>query len=137
MFAAYRNATHAASAYRRVGVETAMTDASPHHLIRMLYDGALEAIGRARHAVTSKDIARRGEATTRAIRILDEGLKAALDPRGGDIADNLQMLYDYMARRLLMANRHGDDMIYAEVATLLGQLRDAWDGMAQPQKSAA
>lgn len=71
-------------------------------------------------------VAAKGEATTRAIRIIDEGLKAALDARAGDVARNLDALYDYMTRTLVNANMKNSDALYGEVEKLLGDLRGAW-----------
>lgn len=127
MFAAYRSP---ASSYRQVAVETSIADADPHRLIAMLFDAALESIARARRALASGDIAGRGEAITRALRIIEEGLKASLDDRGGEITRNLRSLYGYMLRRLLQANRAADDAMLAEVAGLVTTLRDAWAAIA-------
>ncbi|GMV01735.1 MAG: flagellar export chaperone FliS [Burkholderiaceae bacterium] len=126
-----------ASAYRRLDLETSVAQADPHALVGLLYDGALAAIAQARGAHRSDDIAARGQATTRALRILEEGLKASLDRRGGEIASNLEALYDYMIRQLLGANAAGDDARYAEVAAMLGQLRGAWNAIPRPARAAA
>lgn len=133
MFAKPRNA---ANSYHSVAIETSVAQADPHALIGMLYDAAITSVGQARSALREGDIAGRGEATSRALRILEEGLKAALDPRGGDIAANLQALYEYMTGRLLSANLAGDDRPYAEVAAMLGQLREAWQGIAAQARAA-
>lgn len=127
MFAAYRSP---AAAYRSLSVETALTDADPHRMIAMLYDGAIEAVGRARTALARRDIAGRGAAIGKAIRIVDEGLKASLDDRGGEITVNLRNLYVYMSKRLLEANLHADDEALQEVSRLLDTLRDGWKGIA-------
>lgn len=127
MFAAYRNA---AGSYRHLSIETELTDADPHRLIAMLYGGALDAIRRARSALKKGDIAARGAAVSQAIRIIGEGLEAVLDERGEEITSNLRGLYRYMAQRLLQANAAADDSMLAEVAGLLGQLNDAWSGIA-------
>lgn len=124
MFAPHRPP---ASSYRRLDLETSVAQADPHKLVAMLFDGACLAIAQARRALREGRIPAKGEATGRAVRILEEGLKASLDPRGGEIASNLQALYDYMARRLLSANLNGDDSQYAEVEGMLDRLRDAWN----------
>lgn len=124
MFAPHRSP---ASSYRRLDLETSVAQADPHKLVAMLFDGACLAIAQARRALREGRIPAKGEATGRAVRILEEGLKASLDSRGGEIASNLQALYDYMARRLLSANLNGDDSQYAEVAEMLDRLRDAWN----------
>lgn len=125
-----------ARAYRRLDLETSVAQADPHTLVAMLYDGALAAIARARTAQRDGDVAERGQATTRALRILEEGLKASLDRSGGAIASNLEALYDYMIRQLLGANAAGDDTRYVEVTAMLEQLRDAWNAMPRPARAA-
>ena len=127
MFAAYRTP---AGSYRDLSVQTALTDAHPHKLIAMLYDGAIESVGRARAALTRRDVSARGAAITKAIRIVDEGLKASLDDRGGEITQNLRSLYVYINQRLLEANLGADDKALEEVGALLGTLRDGWAGIA-------
>lgn len=119
-----------AAAYRRVEVDTAVAVSDPHTLITMLYDGALAQIVRARAAMRSGDAAAKGDAIGRAIRIVDEGLKASLDMRGGELAANLSALYVYMAHRLLQANLRGDEQMLLEVSGLIGTLRGAWVAIA-------
>lgn len=132
MFAPPRTA---AASYRNLGLETSVAQADPHTLIAMLYDGVINAIGQARIALGNGQLAVKGEATGRAVRILEEGLKASLDPRGGELASNLQALYEYMSTRLLSANLSNDDSRYAEVAGMIGQLRDAWQQIAGEVRS--
>jgi flagellar protein FliS len=123
MFAQHRSA---AASYRALDVETMVDGADPHRLVEMLYDGAVVQVAKARHALARKDVAAKCEATTRAIRIIDEGLKASLDARAGDVARNLDALYDYMTRTLLSANLKNSDAHFGEVEKLLGDLRGAW-----------
>jgi flagellar secretion chaperone FliS len=123
MFAPYKTA---ANAYRSLDVETQVDGADPHRLVEMLYDGAVVQVAKARHALARQDITAKCEATGRAIRIIDEGLKAALDARAGDVARNLDALYDYMTRTLLSANLKNSDAQFGEVEKLLGELRGAW-----------
>jgi len=123
MFAQHRSA---AASYRSLDVETMVDGADPHRLVEMLYDGAVVQVAKARHALARQDITTKCEATTRAIRIIDEGLKAALDARAGDVARNLDALYDYMTRTLLSANLKNSDVQFGEVEKLLGDLRGAW-----------
>lgn len=123
-------ATRSASAYRTLSIETGVPDASPHRLIEMLLDGAVESVARARAALGRRDLAARSLAITRALRIVDEGLKASLDPAGGSIATNLGQLYGYITIRLSEANHSGDDALLAEVEQLLATVRGAWQGIA-------
>lgn len=126
-FASPRNL---AASYRRVEVDTAVAVSDPHALVTMLYDGALAQIVRARAAIKAGDPGAKGEAIGRAIRIVDEGLKASLDMRGGELAANLRALYEYMTHRLLQANLKGDEEMLLEVSGLIGTLRGAWVAIA-------
>lgn len=125
----------ALSAYSRVGIETGIAGASPHRLIAMLFDGALVAIAIARGHMTRNEIAPKGEAISKAIAIIDQGLKASLDEEvGGDLAKKLKALYEYMSNRLLMANIRNDVAGLDEVTRLLGELKGAWEQIGlQPQ----
>jgi flagellar protein FliS len=130
------------SAYANVGLETGIASASPHKLIVMLYDGALVALLSAKTNIAAGNIAAKGSAISKAISIIDNGLRASLDKNaGGEIAANLDALYDYMSRRLLHANLKNDVTIIDEVHGLLADLRGAWvaigDKVEQPAAAAA
>jgi flagellar protein FliS len=115
------------NAYANVGLETGIASASPHKLIVMLYDGALVALLSAKTNLAANNIAAKGTAISKAITIIDNGLRASLDKdAGGDIAANLDALYDYMSRRLLHANLKNDVPAIDEVHRLLADLREAW-----------
>ncbi|PMC21647.1 flagellar protein FliS, partial [Klebsiella aerogenes] len=114
-------------AYAQVSLESSAMSASPHQLIVMLFDGALNALLRARILMNQGDIAGKGLALSKAINIIDNGLKSGLDhQQGGEIADNLAALYDYMKRRLMQANLHNDEAAIVEVVKLLENIADAW-----------
>ncbi|VTR43098.1 Flagellar protein fliS [Serratia fonticola] len=73
------------------------------------------------------NIAGKGLAISKAINIIDNGLKNGLNhEQGGEIADNLAALYDYMKRRLMQANLHNDVAALDEVSGLLENIADAW-----------
>jgi flagellar protein FliS len=115
------------NAYANVGLETGIASASPHALIVMLYDGALVALLSAKTNIAAGNIAAKGSAISKAISIIDNGLRASLDKNaGGEIAANLDALYDYMSRRLLHANLKNDVTIIDEIHRLLADLRGAW-----------
>ena len=118
-------------AYAQIGVESAVMSASPHQLIVLLFDGALSALVRARLFMQQGELAAKGEALSKAINIIDNGLKAGLDnEKGGEIAANLSSLYDYMIRRLMLANLRNDVAIIEEVEGLLTNIADAWKQIA-------
>jgi flagellar protein FliS len=101
----FANARNALSAYRKVGVDAAIEVADPHRLILLLFAGAQAAIGNARAAMQQQQIAAKGEAISKAIDIIGNGLKLSLDlEKGGEIAQRLDALYDYLVVRLLRAN---------------------------------
>lgn len=113
-------------AYAQVSVESGVMGASPHQLIVMLFDGALSALLRARILMNQGNIAGKGLAISKAINIIDNGLKNGLNHEQGEIADNLAALYDYMKRRLMQANLHNDVAALDEVSGLLENIADAW-----------
>lgn len=124
MFAAYRNA---AASYHQVAVESGVSGARPIDLVIMVYEGAIEAIGRAATEMRAGEIEAKNRSITRAIRIIDEGLRAPLNLRAGEIAANLADLYDYMTRRLLQGSARNDAAILDEIRGLLLELKSAWD----------
>jgi flagellar secretion chaperone FliS len=118
---------NAARAYTRVGLETGVIAASPHGLVLMLFDGALCAVSDAESHLAHGRVVDKGEAISRAISIINLGLRASLDQtQGGKIAGYLLELYDYMSRRLLFASLRNDRAALREVTTLLGELRSSW-----------
>ena len=128
MFGSRQTGVHA---YAKVGMETGVVAASPHKLIVMLFDGALVALNAALSGMRSGNIAEKGKSISKAILIIDSGLRAALDKKaGGEIAEGLDALYEYMSGRLLMANIKNDPAILEEVQRLLIELRDAWNAIA-------
>ena len=129
MFAPHRNASHA---YRQVAVESGISSASPHALVLMLLDGALAAVADARVKLVLAQRASKCEAITKAIDIVDQGLKASLNlTKGGELALRLASLYDYIVRRLVEANAHDDAKALEEVGRLLSELRGAWAQIEQ------
>ncbi len=118
-------------AYRRVNVETGIDSASPHKLIVMLYDATIIAINAASTAMAEKNIPQKGKEISRAIEIIGSGLQSSLNlDAGGELADRLNALYDYMCHRLLYANLKNDQHALKEVLDLLQELRGAWEEIA-------
>jgi flagellar protein FliS len=121
------------SAYANVGIETGVAAASPHKLIVMLFDGAAVAIRSAIVHMNAGDVAAKGLAVSKAINIIENGLRASLDKNaGGAIAASLDSLYEYMGARLLHANMKNDVKVLEEVQGLLSELRGAWDAIGTP-----
>lgn len=119
-----------ANLYARVGVETGVLSASPHRLISLLFQGAREAIGHARLYLGQGEVASRGQALSKAIRIIDQGLRAALNKdAGGELAVRLDTLYAYMSRRLFEGNLRQEEAVLIEVDGLLATLEEAWNAV--------
>ena len=122
----------AMNAYRAVGVESLASTADPHQLVLMLFNGARAAVAAAKGHLQRKEVAPKCEAISKAIAIVDGGLKASLDLNvGGPLAQSLSDLYAYMGQRLLEANLYNDGQKLEEVALLLEQLGGAWESIAR------
>ena len=120
----------AAQKYARMEVETGVAAASPQRLIVMLYDGAVRALLGAKAALAAGDVSVRGARISKAPPINDEGLRPAVDPvAGGEIADNLLRLYEYIGNRLLLANLKSDEASLDEAIALLTELKGAWEAL--------
>lgn len=119
-----------AGAYHQVGVQTMVSGASAHGLVALLFDGFMAAVYRAKGALRSGDVAAKGQAIGHAVRIIDEGLKAALDLKGGGkLAQDLSDLYAYVCLRLIQANLNSDEAALDECVSLVTPLRDAWQAI--------
>ena len=117
--------------YRHVGTVTAVSQASPHQLVMLLFDGAIAAVLQARHAIATGDGDTKRSTISKAMRIIDEGLKASLEAHGDPtLSANLGALYDHMVSRLFQANLRGDLAALEEVGKLLGDLRATWAEIA-------
>ncbi len=117
--------------YQQVGVETRLSGASPHQLVAMLFEGFIESIMQARGAIRGGRNDIKGAAIGRAVRIIEEGLRAGLDLRaGGTLARDLHDLYGYLTMRLTMANLRNDEAALEECLRLITPLRDAWMSIA-------
>jgi flagellar protein FliS len=124
-----------ASAYKQVAVQTGVDGASAHALILMLFDGYQEAVSRARGALAAGDLEGKGRAIAHAVRIVEEGLRSALNLReGGQLAADLDGLYTYVCVALTRANLSNDDATLGECARLMQPIREAWAAIdAAPQ----
>ncbi|MEE8058013.1 MAG: flagellar export chaperone FliS [Pseudomonadales bacterium] len=117
--------------YQQVNTESALEGASPHRLIQMLMEGFLQRLAEAKGAIQRQSPADKGEAIGKAVTILS-GLRDSLNKDvGGEMADNLDDLYDYMQRRLLEANVQSSEEFIGEVMDLMRTVKSGWDGIAK------
>lgn len=131
------NANSAMQQYRHNHIQGGIESASPHRLVQMLMEGALEKILAAKGFMVKNEIAKKGEQISWAISIIDS-LRSCLNVEvGGDFAQNLLDLYNYMERRLLEANIQNDPAMLDEVGQLIGQIKAGWDAIPAEYHSPA
>ncbi len=119
----------AANQYAAVNKQTGVEGANPHQLIQMLYEGAIENMARAKGCMERKDFSGKGDTLGRAINIIG-GLQSFLDKeKGGEVAENLDALYDYMSRRLFEASKDNDIAIVDEIIGLVREVKTGWEGI--------
>lgn len=117
--------------YKKIDKESEVQGATPHRLIQLLMNGALDRMTQAKAAWAIEDIANKGLLLGKAISII-AGLQASLDKdQATELTKNLDDLYDYMQRRLLEANMKNDMAMVDEVHSLLATVKSAWDEIAQ------
>jgi flagellar protein FliS len=120
--------------YKTVDLRAAVATASPKDLITMLMDGALRSMATAKGAIERADISLRTEQINKSVSIV-LGLKDSLNhEKGGEIAGNLDALYDYMVRSLMQANREKDPEKIQEVMNLMLQIKSGWVEMQVPEE---
>ncbi|WP_299008950.1 flagellar export chaperone FliS [uncultured Shewanella sp.] len=115
--------------YRKVSVESGISVASPHKIIQMLFAGALERLAQARCAIEQKDWAKKGEAIGKALSIVS-GLNDSLNMEvEGEVANNLNALYDFMLQQMSAANMNNDVKAIDDVMDILKVIKEGWDGI--------
>ncbi len=127
LFTPRRASTTGAAAYHANAVEIQVAGADPHRLVTLLFEGFEAAVAEAHGALVSGDTERKCLALTRAIRIVDEGLRAHLNlAEGGGLARDLAELYGYILSRLFSANARNDPALLIECVRLIKPLHEAW-----------
>jgi flagellar protein FliS len=118
--------------YQKVNTHAQISEASPHRLVQLLMEGALDRMAQAKGAMARGDIAQKGLMLGKAVDIL-VGLRDGLNPEKTPDPIALQQLdnlYAFMSMRLLEANRQNDAAMIDEVAGLMITLKEGWDGIA-------
>lgn len=122
------------SAYKQTNIESIVHEATPHKLIEMLFKGAKDALSQAVGAIERKDFEAKSKKISKAAEII-LNLRTYLDKeKGGEIADNLNELYTYMATVLIDANRTNDIEKLREVSALLDTVAGGWASMPEEFK---
>lgn len=127
----YANLHGALQQYRRTGIDAAIPEATPHRRVQLLLEGILDRVAVAIGCIERGEIPGKGVQIGRAVAIIDS-LRAGLDyDVGGEMAGNLDSLYDYMIRRLTEANLHNDVGYLEEVAALVREVKLGWDAIPE------
>ena len=132
MFASpHSNQRSIAGLYQTVQADPGVATATPHRLIEMLFEEFLASCSRARGAIRERNVPEKGRAIGRAVRIVEEGLRAGLNMKdGGELARVLQDLYGYVTVRLTQANLRSEEAAVAECVALIQPIHDAWRAIA-------
>ena len=124
---------HSIQAYANVGLQTEVFSASPERLITLLFNGAQAAILKARLYMENNNIEGRGMSLSKAIDIVDSGLKASVDKNaGGEVANSLVATYDLIIQNLLLANLNNDFEKLALAERMLTNIASAWREAVDP-----
>lgn len=125
------------AAYQSVSVHGGVADADPHTMVLMLMDAALERMATARGCIERRETARQAALLHSCVTIVAE-LRGSLNlNEGGTLAQNLSDLYEYMIRRLMLANSSVDAGLVNEVMRLLDEIRSAWVAIGPEVKQAS
>ena len=121
------NAIAALAQYGQIKNDAQTTYASPHQLMLMLFDGAIEAMSITVGAIQNKNFELRSKQSTRSITIIN-GMRDCLDMEsGGELSDNLYSLYQYMAQELFRASFKNDADTIQNIQTMLKDIRESWE----------
>lgn len=124
------------ASYQQVGRDADIRGSDPHRLIQLLFDGAGAALDDAKAKLAENDVVGKSTAIAKAIAIISDGLAASLNlSAGGELAQHLKALYEYMVSRLVHANINNDRAAIDEVQRLLEEIGGAWREMGQNLKA--
>ena len=104
--------------------QNSVTTASPGELTLMLYNGCLKFLGKAKVAMSNKNIEEKNTNLQKSQAIIAE-LMSTLN-MNVEISKQMLPLYEYMNRRLVEANLKNDQAIIEEVERLVTEFRDTW-----------
>lgn len=125
------------NAYKKGNLKQDIATADPHRLTLMLMQGALDRMAYAKGCMERKDLAGKSEHLSRVSAIL-LNLRDTLDLNvGGEVAQNLYALYEFMVQRLLDANVQNSLQIMDEVINLLLPIKTAWASIPEDAKQVA
>ncbi|MCQ1058298.1 flagellar export chaperone FliS [Photobacterium sp. DNB23_23_1] len=114
-------------AYKQVSVNSQLASASPHRVVLMLLSGAIERLVQAKAAMEQGNTSVKGERVSKALAIIGTLRDSLSMEDGGDIATNLDSLYDFMMRHVIEGNSNNQPEKFTEVVDLLREIKSAWE----------
>ncbi|MCG7499159.1 flagellar export chaperone FliS [Vibrio sp. Of7-15] len=114
-------------AYKKVSVDSQLSAASPHKVIQMLMAGAIERLIQGKAAMQQGSLAVKGERLGKALDIVISLRTCLSMDEGGEIAKNLDALYDFMIRQIALANQSNTSEPLDDVVEMLREIKSAWD----------
>jgi len=121
--------------YRKVGIYGTLAEASPHQVVQVMLDSVLSRIAEATGHLDRGEVAAKGEKISKALGIIEARMLGLDKERGGELAQNLERLYDYASRTLLRAHLENRSDLLKEVTALLREIKLGWDGIAPTSKA--
>lgn len=127
----------AAQQYQNVNNTSEVLDADPHRLIQLLMEAMLTRLAQAKFAIENNDMENKANLLGRVWDILST-LQGSLDvEKGGEVAENLERMYEYMSNRLFEASSENNPEIISEVIKLMLTVKEGWDGIREEYLNAA
>lgn len=131
----------AAAQYRAVRSHGLVADASPTRLVQVMFEQIISHLATARGCMSRiqgnrplNDVVAKGKAISKTLALLGQ-LSGTLDmERGGQVAQNLRALYEYMMNRLVLANGTNDISVVAEVSSLVEEIKSGWDQIVSDER---
>ncbi|AAW86353.1 flagellar export chaperone FliS [Aliivibrio fischeri] len=114
-------------AYKKVSIDSQLSAASPHKVIQMLMAGAIERLIQGKAAMEQGNTPVKGERLGKALDIVISLRSCLSMDDGGEIASNLDSLYDFMIRQISHANQNNDGQAIDDVVEMLREIKSAWD----------
>ncbi|MFD2180263.1 flagellar export chaperone FliS [Veronia pacifica] len=114
-------------AYKKVSIDSQLSEASPHKVVQMLMAGAIERLVQGKAAMQAGNVAIKGERLGKALDIVISLRSCLSMDEGGEIAENLDALYDFVIRQISVANRDNLEQPIDDVVEILMEIKSAWD----------
>jgi flagellar protein FliS len=127
--------TSGVASYRNVTAYAGLAEASPYQVVQLMLDAILSRVAEAAGHLERGEVAAKGEKIGKALGIVEALVLGLVTDRGGEIAQNLGRLYDYVARTLLKANLENRADLLKEVSSLLREIKLGWEGIAAAGKA--